>query len=37
VIIYETVKVWQASGGKMPAFIPPRIRASVRKWYRLPN
>jgi hypothetical protein len=37
VIIYETVKVWQASGGKMPAFVPRRVQASLRKWYRLPN
>ena len=36
VIVYETVKVWQASGGKMPAFVPPRVRASIRKWYHLP-
>jgi hypothetical protein len=37
VVIYEAVKVWQASGGKMPAFIPRRVRASVRKWYHLPD
>jgi len=33
VIIYEFIKVWQASGGRTPAFVPPAARAGMRKVY----
>ncbi len=36
VIIYEFVKVWQASGGKTPAFVPRGARTRIRQLYQLP-
>lgn len=33
VIIYEFVKVWQASGGRTPAFVPPAARATMQRLY----
>lgn len=36
VIIYEFVKVWQASGGKTPAFVPRAARTRIRQLYQLP-
>jgi len=37
VIIYESVKVWQASGGRTPAFVPPGVRARMRQLYYMPR
>ena len=37
VILYEFVKVWQASGGKVPAFVPQAARAGVRRFYHVPS
>lgn len=36
VIVYEFVKVWQASGGKAPGFVPPAARSRIRRLYHLP-
>ncbi len=37
VIIYEFVKVWQASGGRTPAYMPPWVRDRIRQLYHLPD
>lgn len=37
VIIYEFIKIWQASGGRIPASVPPRVRAKIHRLYHLPE
>lgn len=35
VIMYEAVKVWQASGGNLPQAVPPMVRRSIDRWYHM--